>query len=150
MPWSSGPVPHQLIAIWWNRLGFLSYVLVLPTKRYGVFWHLFSKVWCFSTSFYLWGEYWVEYRARNLREGEAQCAQLSNKTFFGRVFLDVKPRGRDIWQMFPIFVALDVAGKGLGTASREPDLRRNDKLERNDWFVLAALTRMYLGKATHA
>lgn len=71
------------------------------------FWHLFSKVWCFSTSFYLWGEYWVEHRARNLREGEAQCAQLSInsaiKEFFQCVFL------------------LDVPGKGLGTASPEPD-----------------------------
>ena len=116
---------QALFLINWSQFGetgwdFFRMFLVLPTKRYGVFWHLFSKVWCFSTSFYLWGEYWVEYRARNLREGEAQCAQLSNKTFFGRVFLDVKPRGRDIWQMFPIFVALDVAGKGLGTASREP------------------------------
>ena len=53
-------------------------------QRDMAFWHLFSKVWCFSTSFYLWGEYWVEHRARNLREGEAQCAQLSNKTFFAR------------------------------------------------------------------
>lgn len=76
-------------------------------QRDMAFWHLFSKVWCFSTSFYLWGEYWVEHRARNLREGEAQCAQLSInsaiKQFFQCVFL------------------LDVPGKGLGTASPEPD-----------------------------